>query len=194
MPFIPIEDGLNTLVTREPKANRVNGQVTQITGADFNSTHRYSAANPSPSPVDSTYCHDIELHWTTWTFQPGHRLRIAISNAQREEVTHMEYDSSTQTRSVVAINEWDEAYPWGTYQNYEKIVHRCPDRDPAHTSVEAEYRLGIQLPDRSIRLETELRFSSDADSFYYHYQRQILEDDILLKAKSWQEHFVRDFQ
>lgn len=233
-----------------------DGQVTLVTGAGFNSTHRLSASAPEPSPIDSTYCMDIDLHWTTWNFKPGHQLRVSISNAQWPmfwpaqewgtnlvqtggaeasylllpllpkgvkagydwetiqpdpslpdfevlthgtssgfaEVNRTEYDSTTQTTSVVAVNEWDEAFPWGTYQNYESIVHTSNDLDPANTSVVADYRLTILLPKRTIRLETELNFSSGRDSFYYNYNRRILENDSLLKSVGWREKFARDFQ
>lgn len=233
-----------------------DGQVTQVTGAGFNSTHRQSSTSPTPSPVGATYCMDIELHWTTWTFRPGHQLRISISNAQWPmfwptpersinlvqnggdqgsyitlplspnnaqtgydwaaiqpdpklpdyeslttgttsgfaEVNRVAYDTATQTRRVIAINEWDEAYPWGTYENYESIVHSCSDLDPANTSVIADYQLGIQLPNRKIKIETNLDFSSDQDSFYYFYQRKILENDQVLRTANWKKHFARDFQ
>ena len=199
---------------------------------------------------------EIELHWTTWNFQPGHRLRVSISNAQwpmfwptpslgpnfvrtggKEgsrfilpllsedasdgcdwaeimpdpdlpgfeklsegtlsgfaEVSRIEFDSVTQTRSVVAVNKWNEAFPWGSYQNFDSIVHSTSDLNPAQTSVNADYRMNIQLPQRSLSIETELNFSSDLDSFYYDYSRTIRENEILLKSATWKEHLPRDHQ
>ncbi len=233
-----------------------DGRVTLVTGAGLNSTHLRSASAPAPSPVGEPYCMEIELHWTTWNFKPGHRLRVSISNAQWPmfwpaaesgpnlvrtggatgsaitlpllpsgmqegyaweaiqpdpelpefglltqgttsgfaEVNQAVYDSITQTRSVTAINEWEEAFPWGTYRNFESIIHRCSDTDPARTSVEAKYRIDFQLPDREVDLNTELLFSSDADSFYYDYKRSIRENGTLLKTAKWNEHFARDYQ
>ena len=233
-----------------------DGRVTQVTGAGFNSTHLPSASAPASSPVGSPYCKEIELHWTTWTFKPGHTLRVSISNAQWPmfwpapeagpnliltggetgsslslpllqedlpegyawepmqpdpelpefgmlsegtasgfaEVNKSTYDSLTQTRRVTAINEWEETFPWATYRNHESIIHSCSDTDPAHTSVKAEYGIDIQLPQRVINLQTELLFTSDADSFYYDYSRSILENGALLKTMHWKEQFARDFQ
>ena len=233
-----------------------DGRVTLVTGAGFNSTHLSSDSAPSPSPVREPYCMEIELHWTTWNFKPGHTLRVSVSNAQWPmfwpaaesgpnlvrtggamgssivlpliptglqegydweairpdpelpefgvltegtssgfaEVNRNTYDSVTQIRRVSAINEWEEAFPWGTYRNHESIIHSCSDADPAHASVEAEYGIDIHLPGRTIKINTELLFSSDADSFYYDYKRSILENGALLKTAKWKEQFARDYQ
>ncbi|NER10392.1 hypothetical protein SAMN06265375_10166 [Muriicola jejuensis] len=233
-----------------------DGRSTLVTGGAFNSTHRVSASSPGPSPVGEVYCMEIDLHWTTWNFQPGHRLRIAISNAQWPmfwptpslgrnlvltggtegsrlllplmpegakdgyaweeispdpelpefkrlssgtssgfaEVSRVAYDSITRIRSVIAINQWEEAFPWGVYENHESITHRTSDLDPANTSVEAGYDVVIRLPNRTIALETQLKFSSDADSFYYDYRRAIRENGTVLKTAIWNEHIGRDHQ
>lgn len=59
-----------------------DGAVTQITGAAMNGTHRVSARAPRSlvpgEPVDL----DIEMHFTSWVFPKGHRIRLAINNAQ----------------------------------------------------------------------------------------------------------------
>lgn len=59
-----------------------DGSVTEVTGAGFNGTHRYSDIFPQPLDPDSVYRLSIELHVTSWTFQPGHRIRVAVNNAQ----------------------------------------------------------------------------------------------------------------
>ena len=73
-----------------PRANWVvrisdvapNGQVTQVTGAAFNGTHRHSAREPEDIVPGEVFPLDIELHFTSWVFPKGHRIRVAISNAQ----------------------------------------------------------------------------------------------------------------
>lgn len=59
-----------------------DGRVTQVTGAGFNARHHTSAANPMPLLPDSIYQLPIELHATSWTFTPGHSIRISINNSQ----------------------------------------------------------------------------------------------------------------
>ena len=57
-----------------------DGQVTQVAGAAFNGTHRNSARNPEDIVPGEVFPLDIQLHLTSWVFQPGHKIRIAISN------------------------------------------------------------------------------------------------------------------
>lgn len=59
-----------------------DGAVTLITGSGFNGTHRRSSEHPEPLQPDSIYSMNIEMHTTSWTFQKGHRIRLAIINAQ----------------------------------------------------------------------------------------------------------------
>jgi hypothetical protein len=57
-----------------------DGQVTQVAGAAFNGTHRNSARDPEDIVPGEVFPLDIELHFTSWVFEEGHRIRIAISN------------------------------------------------------------------------------------------------------------------
>jgi len=59
-----------------------DGRVTLITGAGFNGTHRHSARDPQPLTPGETFGLDIEMHFTSWTFPAGHRIRLSVSNAQ----------------------------------------------------------------------------------------------------------------
>lgn len=59
-----------------------DGTVTQVAGAGFNGTHRESARNPKPLNIGGTFPLEIELHFTSWIFPKGHRVRLSISNAQ----------------------------------------------------------------------------------------------------------------
>lgn len=73
-----------------PRANWVvrlsdvapDGSVTQVAGAAANGTHRISARAPEDIVPGEVFPLEIELHFTSWTFQPGHRIRVAVSNAQ----------------------------------------------------------------------------------------------------------------
>lgn len=95
----PLKDSLEILgfpaVTLQTKVNATDahwfvrlsdvapdGQVTQVTGAGFNAKHLGSSVEPGALVPGRTYTIPVELHATSWTFQPGHRIRIAINNAQ----------------------------------------------------------------------------------------------------------------
>lgn len=58
-----------------------DGSVTMITGAGLNGAQRDSSTNPSDLIPGRVYPISIEMHVTSWVFEPGHRIRVAISNA-----------------------------------------------------------------------------------------------------------------
>jgi hypothetical protein len=59
-----------------------DGTVTQVAGAGFNGTHRNSAREPEDLVPGETFDLEIEMHFTSWVFPQGHRIRFAIANAQ----------------------------------------------------------------------------------------------------------------
>jgi putative CocE/NonD family hydrolase len=58
-----------------------DGTVTQVTGAAMNGTHRDSARNPRAIVPGEPFELDIEMHFTSWVFPKGHRIRLAVNNA-----------------------------------------------------------------------------------------------------------------
>jgi uncharacterized protein len=57
-----------------------DGTVTLITGAALNGTHRSSAENPSYLVPGQVYPLHINLHFTSWVIEKGHKIRVAVSN------------------------------------------------------------------------------------------------------------------
>lgn len=58
-----------------------DGSVTLITGGAVNGQIPNSTQQPQPLTPGEFYPLSIPLRMTTWTFQQGHRLRLAISNS-----------------------------------------------------------------------------------------------------------------
>jgi predicted acyl esterase len=58
-----------------------DGTVTMITGAGQSGAQRESSAHPAKLEPGRKYAIPIEMHLTSWIFPPGHRIRVAISNA-----------------------------------------------------------------------------------------------------------------
>ena len=56
--------------------------ITLVTGAGKNGSHLYSSENPSYLQEGQTYSLDIEMHFTSWTFKKGNRIRLSLSNGQ----------------------------------------------------------------------------------------------------------------
>ncbi len=59
-----------------------DGRVSLVTGALISGAQRDSRTSPSPLTPGVEYQLATELHFTTWTFKPGHRIRLAVANAQ----------------------------------------------------------------------------------------------------------------
>ncbi len=58
-----------------------DGRVSLVGGGALNGAQRKSRLEPEPLKPGETLVLDIPLHFTTWTFRPGHRIRLAVSNA-----------------------------------------------------------------------------------------------------------------
>lgn len=58
------------------------GRVSLVTGAVFPIVHRNDRLTPTPLPLGMKSSFLLPLHFTTWTFPAGHRIRLAVSNAQ----------------------------------------------------------------------------------------------------------------
>ncbi len=59
-----------------------NGQVVLVTGAAANGTQIDSRLEPRRLVPGRPERLRLDLHFTTWTFRPGHRIRLAVANAQ----------------------------------------------------------------------------------------------------------------
>jgi len=59
-----------------------DGTVTQVAGAAMNGAHRISAREPQALVPGEEFPLEIEMHFTSWVFPKGHRIRLAINNAQ----------------------------------------------------------------------------------------------------------------
>jgi hypothetical protein len=58
-----------------------DGTVTMVTGAGLNGAQRDSASEPSDLEPGRIYPLAIDMHFTSWVFPRGHRIRLAVSNA-----------------------------------------------------------------------------------------------------------------
>lgn len=75
-----------------------DGTVTQVAGAAFNGTHRNSAREPEDIVPGEAFDLEIEMHFTSWVFPKGHRIRFAVSNAQWPMLWPTPYPMTTTLR------------------------------------------------------------------------------------------------
>jgi len=96
-----------------------DGTVTQVAGAGFNGTHRESAKDPKELVPGEVFELEIEMHFTSWVFEEGHRMRFAVNNAQWPMLWPTPYPMTTtlglggknKTRLVVPVvppGEWPQ--------------------------------------------------------------------------------------
>ena len=52
--------------------------MSLVTGRLLNGSQRNSRLEPEPLEPGEIYDLEIDLHFTTWTFKPGHRVRLAV--------------------------------------------------------------------------------------------------------------------
>jgi putative CocE/NonD family hydrolase len=235
-----------------------DGRVSLVAAAGVSGAQRESDRTPRPLQPGQAYEFAVDMHFTSWIFPKGHRIRLAVNNAlwpmiwptpyamtttlavggrqasrlllpvvppaqtgkaaagpryqqpdadeaypgygesksETEsgyaEVSTVERNYQEDTVKLVARNGGEESYPWGRHVYSEKIIHRTADEDPARTSVESVYATTVELPGRVLTWKGILDFHSDRDRFYYRYTRQLFQDQVLLREKTWEEAIPRD--
>ena len=75
-----------------------DGTVTQVAGAGFNGTHRNSAREPQAIEPGKEFDLEIDMHFTSWVFPAGHRIRFAVTNAQWPMLWPTPYPMTTSLR------------------------------------------------------------------------------------------------
>jgi uncharacterized protein len=61
---------------------RPDGSVSMVTGALRPGAQRFSRTDPRPLVAGQLFTLRFPLHFTTWTYEKGHRIRMVVANAQ----------------------------------------------------------------------------------------------------------------
>jgi hypothetical protein len=197
-----------------------NGSATAITGAALNGAQRRSMEHPEALKPGEEYPLDFDLHLAAWVWQPGHRIRVSVSNALWPMLWPTPYPMTSALRlggenaSAITLPgtfkfERDEGqqkstvtwhgttavnFPWGSFKHSETLTYHVTDADPADSAVEGEGESVEQLKDRVLTYRGHLTLSSDSKTFHYRYTRELLRDGQMLRTKTWQEDIPRDLQ
>ncbi len=75
-----------------------DGASTQVTGAGQSGAQRDSSADPKPIETGKIFPLEFDLHFTSWIFPKGHRLRVAVSNAAWPMIWPTAYPMTTSLR------------------------------------------------------------------------------------------------
>jgi len=75
-----------------------DGQVTAITGAALAGAQRRSMEQPEALESGKEYALNFDLHLSSWVWEPGHRIRVAVSNSQWPMLWPTPYAMTTALR------------------------------------------------------------------------------------------------
>jgi uncharacterized protein len=110
-----------------------DGTVTQVAGAAFNGTHRNSAREPEDIVPGEIYPLEIEMHFTSWVFPIGHKIRMAVSNAMWPMLWPTPYPM-TSTLEIGGLNGAHVELPVIPTEtdmaNIRRPVYKVPTPDP----------------------------------------------------------------
>lgn len=85
-------------------------------------------------------------------------------------------------------------YPWGREDTHELMQYRADDLHPEKSSVHGEVEMDVKLKHRTLVWRGILDARSDRDFFYVRYKRELAENGVLLRSKTWQTTVPRDGQ
>ena len=85
-------------------------------------------------------------------------------------------------------------FPWGRVEDVEHLTYDVDDARPEIAKVTGAGVTTITLKDRVLAWSAQLEVSSDARNFTYRLKRELRKDGVLIREKTWQETFPRDFQ
>jgi hypothetical protein len=97
------------------------------------------------------------------------------------------------TRVAWSGNDSSE-YPWGKLKDHEQMSYVVADAKPAVSEVHGEGSTTIELPGHTLVWSVVLNLRSDAQNFYYHFERHLTENGKPLRDKTWEETIPRDHQ
>jgi len=72
-----------------------DGPSVLVAGAGVNGAHRESSTDPGLIIAGDPFEVEIEMHFTAWTFEAGHRIRLAVSNSMWPMIWPTPYPMTT---------------------------------------------------------------------------------------------------
>jgi hypothetical protein len=102
-----------------------DGRVSLVAGGLINGAQRRSRLSPEHLEPGKSYNLEFDLHFTTWTFRPGHRVRLAVTNSLFPMTWPTPYPMTTTL--ATGIEETHIAVPVIPPGPYEKPDFRAPE-------------------------------------------------------------------
>jgi uncharacterized protein len=83
-------------------------------------------------------------------------------------------------------------FGWGRVADEEYLRYEVNDDRPASASAHGEARTEIHLDGRLLMVTSELDLDGDAESLRYRFRRQLRENGLLIRERSWVRSYPRD--
>ena len=106
-----------------------DGTVTQVAGAGLSGAHRKSSEEPEALVPGQVYKLEYDLHFTSWVFPKGHRIRLAVNNALWPMIWPTPY-AMTTTLNVDGANASHVVLPVVPYSDWAKPEFLPPAKNP----------------------------------------------------------------
>jgi hypothetical protein len=110
-----------------------DGTVTQVTGAAMNGSHRESAREPKAIVPGEPFELDVEMHFTSWVFPKGHRIRLAVNNAMWPMLWPTPEPMTTELRLAGSRLQ----LPVVPFEDRPVPAYLLPAQDPVYAGVES---------------------------------------------------------
>jgi uncharacterized protein len=82
-------------------------------------------------------------------------------------------------------------FGWGRVVDEEYLWYQVSDADPAHAAARGQAQTEIQLPGRLLTFSSVLELDSDLTTLRYRYRRELRQDGLLLRERSWERDVPR---
>jgi len=154
-----------------------DGTTALITGAGLNGTHRNSAERPEYLEPGKSYSLKVPLHFTAWVFQPGHKIRVSVTNALFPMFWPTPYNMNTTLFT-------------GTGNGSQITLPVIP-----LTSMTASEKIAINIGSRNIpSVNNTTTFERDTSSMHYWPGPAFIERDELkgTTTVSYKVHYKED--
>jgi predicted acyl esterase len=106
-----------------------DGTVTQVAGAGLSGAQRKSSEEPEALVPGQVYKLEYDLHFTSWVFPKGHRIRLAVNNALWPMIWPTPY-AMTTTLGVDGANASHVVLPVMPRPNRARPDFLPPAKDP----------------------------------------------------------------
>jgi putative CocE/NonD family hydrolase len=83
-------------------------------------------------------------------------------------------------------------FAWGRVTDEEYLRYEVHDHRPAQASAHGEARTEIHLDGRLLVLTSVLELDGDESTLRYRYRRELREDGVLIRERSWERRYPRE--